>query len=86
MKASAEENQTTDTLVQTACKDVKVKITINDTMYETSNESISTSALTKHTSMPVKVELTYSDTNAVDRDFDIDFRSITLNYNSPDGE
>ena len=84
--ATAGENQATNSLVQAACKDVSVKITVNGDEYTATNESISNKMLAKTSGTPVTVVLEYKDENAVDGDFDVDFGSITLNYSSSDGE
>ena len=84
--SSAGQNQATDSLVQAACKDVSVKVTVDSEEYTTTTSSISGETLSKSSSLPVTVVLEYSDKNAVDGDFDVDFGSITLNYSSSDGE
>ncbi len=84
--ATAGENAATDELVQAACKDVTVKITVGSEQYTATNESISSKMLAKSSGTPVTVVLEYKDQNAVDGDFDVDFGSITLNYSSSNGE
>lgn len=84
--ATAGPNQATDILVQAACKDATIKITIDGDDYFTTNDVISSKKLTKKTAIPVKVVLEYNDVHPVDGDFDVDFGSITLNYSSSDGE
>ena len=60
--------------------------TVDSEEYTTTTSSISGETLSKSSSLPVTVVLEYSDKNAVDGDFDVDFGSITLNYSSSDGE
>lgn len=84
--ATAGENQATDSLVQAACNDVTLKITVDGTEYTTTDEAISNKVLSSSTGKAVTVVLEYDDTNPVDGDFDVDFGSITLNYSSSNGE
>ena len=75
---------TTDSLVQSACNSINVKVTIGSTTY-TDTTPITSHVLAKNTGEAVKVRLEYaSNGTPVDGAFSITFPSIALVYSTVD--
>ena len=75
---------TTESLVQSACEDINVKVTIGSTTYDDTTP-ISSHPLAKGVSEAVKVKLEYAENGkAVDGSFKITFPSISLVYSTVD--
>ena len=80
-------NVARDDLVQAACENISIKITIGDHEYNATNTAnpITDMELKVKKAVKVKVDLSYTNTTPVDGDFKVDFRNITLNYSSSNG-
>ena len=75
---------TTESLVQSACNSINIKVTIGSTTYDDTTP-ISSHALAKGASETIKVRLEYAENGtAVDGSFKITFPSISLVYSTVD--
>ena len=75
---------TTESLVQSACNSINIKVTIGSTTYDDTTP-ISSHALAKGASETIKVRLEYAENGtAVDGTFKITFPSISLVYSTID--
>ena len=75
---------TTESLVQSACNSINIKVTIGSTTYDDTTP-ISSHALAKGASETIKVRLEYAENGtAVDGSFKITFPSISLVYSTID--
>ena len=75
---------TTESLVQSACNSINIKVTIGSTTYDDTTP-ISSHALAKGASETIKVRLEYAENGtAVDGSFNITFPSVSLVYSTID--
>lgn len=83
--SAIDSSSVTSSLLESACNDISVSITVGDDTFGSSTSSVSGHSLGKSTYEKVVVTITYSDNgNAADGDFKVEFGDIGLSYSTVD--
>lgn len=83
--SAIDSSSVTSSLLESACNDISVSITVGDDTFGSSTSSVSGHSLGKSIYEKVVVTITYSDNgNAADGDFKVEFGDIGLSYSTVD--